>query len=261
MEIIDVLSRQEPFSALERNDLSNISSTFYFRNFKDNVLIVSRDRPMEEAGFIVTGAAMVLLKDHCRNDCRAAMMGEGDYFGPMAYVLGCHPALRAASNGSVRCLVQPFAAFLEMIRKSSYMHEFFHKTALQQISDAACKLNGVKGEFDVRLRLRPRLPSGVQKSLRFIDSHFQSPILLQDLARESCMSRYHFSRIFKKEVGCCFKEYLNRKRIKEAKILMETYGMNATEACFAVGFNNVSYFTQVFKAMEGMTPSAFRKSI
>ena len=75
------------------------------------------------------------------------------------------------------------------------------------------------------------------------------------------MSRYHFSRIFAKKTGFSFKQYLNRKRIEAAKALMRGKGLNVSETGLAVGFNDVSYFSRLFRKVEGITPTRFRKKL
>ncbi|MDY6852662.1 MAG: helix-turn-helix transcriptional regulator [Thermodesulfobacteriota bacterium] len=69
-----------------------------------------------------------------------------------------------------------------------------------------------------------------------------------------------FSRVFKNKTGRSFKEYLNRVRIEMAKKLMKEKEMNVSEACFTVGFNDLSYFSRVFHNLEGTTPSSYRKN-
>jgi AraC-like DNA-binding protein len=52
-------------------------------------------------------------------------------------------------------------------------------------------------------------------------------------------------------------EYLNRYRLKEAKVRLGT-GANVTETALAVGFSSVSYFTRLFEKEVGESPSAYR---
>ena len=52
--------------------------------------------------------------------------------------------------------------------------------------------------------------------------------------------------------------YLNRLRIEKAKEFMRTNAVNISEAALAVGFDNIYYFSRLFKQLEGMSPSAYR---
>lgn len=101
--------------------------------------------------------------------------------------------------------------------------------------------------------------SRIEKGRRYIEENLEKPLTLGEVSRKAGMSRFHFSRAFKAETGISFKEHLNRKRIEAAKNLMKDEDMNVTEACYSVGFNNHSYFCRVFKKLEGVAPSSYRR--
>jgi AraC-like DNA-binding protein len=101
----------------------------------------------------------------------------------------------------------------------------------------------------------------VEPAVRYIEENYTTPLTLDEVANANAMSRFHFSRVFKLKTGLSFKKFLNRTRIKAAKSLMREEEMNVTEACFAVGFNDLSYFTRVFRVLEGVTPSSYRKGL
>lgn len=55
-----------------------------------------------------------------------------------------------------------------------------------------------------------------------------------------------------------FTEFVNQHRIREAKRLLLA-GQSVTEACFASGFESLSYFNRIFRKLTGQNPMAFRK--
>jgi len=95
-------------------------------------------------------------------------------------------------------------------------------------------------------------------ALAFIEAHFDEPLSLDDVSSACGMSRFHFARIFKAHTGSPFKTFLNQRRIRRAKELLEHREMSITETCFEAGFNDLSYFDRTFQRLEGMTPSAYR---
>ena len=99
----------------------------------------------------------------------------------------------------------------------------------------------------------------IERALHFIEKKLEEPLTLEEVARESGVSKYYFSRIFKASTGRSFKEYLTQKRIDRAKSLLTNEDLNITEVCFLVGFNDLAYFDRVFRRKEGMTPSSYRK--
>ena len=107
--------------------------------------------------------------------------------------------------------------------------------------------------------MMPQRSDNIERALRFIEENLDKPITLEKVSRASGMSKSHFARTFKKTEGNTFKKCLNQKRINRAKILLKTQTMNITEVCFAVGFNDLSYFDRVFRRLKGMSPSAYQK--
>jgi AraC-like DNA-binding protein len=69
------------------------------------------------------------------------------------------------------------------------------------------------------------------------------------------MSPFRFSREFKKTFGKTFRDYLIDYRLKEACRLLENPAATITDVTYAVGFNDPSYFSRVFKQRFGVTPS------
>ena len=64
--------------------------------------------------------------------------------------------------------------------------------------------------------------------------------------------------LFKKSTGSSFKEYLNMVRIEESKRLLSNTDFSIIDIAIAVGFEDQSYFSKVFKKFTGLTPKQFR---
>lgn len=105
------------------------------------------------------------------------------------------------------------------------------------------------------------VPKAIRKAIQQIDEHYHEAMTLDAVASHAGISRYHFSRLFKSCTGCSFKNYLNRRRIEAAKHLIRSEGLNASEAAFRVGYSDLSYFSRIFKRLEGVPPSVFRKDL
>lgn len=75
------------------------------------------------------------------------------------------------------------------------------------------------------------------------------------------MSRPNFFRCFKREFGISPVDFILHERIKAAKLLLLDSNVTITQACYAVGVNNLSYFFKLFKRIEGKTPAGFRKDL
>jgi signal transduction histidine kinase/DNA-binding LacI/PurR family transcriptional regulator/CheY-like chemotaxis protein len=97
----------------------------------------------------------------------------------------------------------------------------------------------------------------VRKAITYIHKHYAEPFSRQDMARQLGLSERYLTRCFHKEMGITPVEYLNRYRLKEAKMMLGA-GANVTETALAVGFSSVSYFTRLFEKDLGVSPGTYR---
>lgn len=110
------------------------------------------------------------------------------------------------------------------------------------------------------------VPAAVQSArsltpvLHFIENNLSCRITAEDMARLCLMSPFRFSRTFKEAFGVTFREYLLRSRMIEAKRLLENPQMQVTDVAYAVGFNDMSHFSRMFKRHFSTTPSAAREA-
>lgn len=86
-------------------------------------------------------------------------------------------------------------------------------------------------------------------------------VSLDSLSKEFNYSKSYISHMFKRESKYTLKEYCNRLKIEEAKVLLEESNSSVTNIALAVGFNNFSYFINTFKRLTGETPLAWRKRV
>jgi len=98
----------------------------------------------------------------------------------------------------------------------------------------------------------------IRRALTFIVDHFAEPIKLEDAAREACLSRYHFCRLFHHETGVTFLEYLHGFRVHRAKALLADRYVRITEVAYNVGFSDLSHFDRTFRKIVGRSPSEYR---
>ena len=93
---------------------------------------------------------------------------------------------------------------------------------------------------------------------KFVETHFQAPIKISDIASVVNLSEAAFCRYFKKSTKLTYTDFVNQYRINYAKKLL-MQDANVTEACYDTGFESLSYFNKIFKKITGENPSAFRK--
>ena len=97
-------------------------------------------------------------------------------------------------------------------------------------------------------------------SKRYIDTHYQENITLDQLAEVCHVSKYHLAHAFTEEYGISPINYLISKRISEAEHLLKTTDFSLSLISSTTGFSSSSYFAQIFRKQKGMSPTEFRKS-
>jgi len=99
----------------------------------------------------------------------------------------------------------------------------------------------------------------IRKAISFINDNYADRIALQDVAKHTCLSPNYLSQLFKQETGKSFLEYLTHCRVEAAKKLLVQSNLTISEIAFKLGYDMPSYFSEVFKKSEGLTPSQYRK--
>jgi two-component system response regulator YesN len=102
--------------------------------------------------------------------------------------------------------------------------------------------------------------SQLRPAIDFMDANYDRAVTLAEIAKASHLSISRLAHIFKEQMGITIIDYLTGVRIERAKQLLLATNQSCTEICFAVGYNNQSYFTRTFKEIVGMTPRQFRRS-
>lgn len=96
----------------------------------------------------------------------------------------------------------------------------------------------------------------------YIDRNFHEKIDLDCLARQACLSRYHFHRLFTRIYRKTPHQYLTQKRIEQARLWLagETpqESLTVSEICNNVGFESIGSFSMLFKKEIGLSPLYYR---
>jgi len=93
----------------------------------------------------------------------------------------------------------------------------------------------------------------------YIDQHYAEALSLDEAARQTGFSKYHFSRLFKQYTSVSFYKYINIRRIAYAETLLIHPLLSITDIALQCGFPTMSAFIRMFKQMNGCTPTHFRQ--
>ncbi|MFB5265244.1 helix-turn-helix domain-containing protein [Paenibacillus enshidis] len=98
----------------------------------------------------------------------------------------------------------------------------------------------------------------ITEACRYVALHIGRRICLDEVAEHLHLNASYFSRLFKKEMGMTFIEYVTRMKVERAKELLDHTGHTVGEICELLGYDNQSYFIKTFKVHTGATPVEYR---
>lgn len=102
----------------------------------------------------------------------------------------------------------------------------------------------------------------ISRCLTFIEKNLNRPLSLLETAEQSGLSGSYFSNWFKEKTGENFSDYLIRKRIEKARMLLESRPeLRIYEIAPLCGIPNEKYFSRLFKIHTGYSPREYRKGV
>lgn len=99
----------------------------------------------------------------------------------------------------------------------------------------------------------------IRKACDYIDLHYASDLSLDEVALHAGVSPHYLSKLFKKETGTGFVEYLTGVRVREAKELLTSSDKPVKEIGILVGYADQNYFSRIFKKQAGCSPTEFKE--
>ncbi len=113
---------------------------------------------------------------------------------------------------------------------------------------------------DVRVRLYDHRRRSTAPAVAYIERNFDQRITVEVAASLCRLCGSEFSRSFRRDNGMTFREYLLRVRVAKAQEFLRQPDASVSQVAFAVGFNDLSRFAQVFRRYTGVSPSAYRRA-
>jgi AraC-like DNA-binding protein len=98
--------------------------------------------------------------------------------------------------------------------------------------------------------------AAMRQAVLYVDRHFREPLTLAEVAAQAHLSPNYCSQRFREVAGTSFQAYLQERRLRFARSLLEATGLAVTEVCHAAGFGDLSHFGRVYRRRYGVPPSA-----
>lgn len=101
--------------------------------------------------------------------------------------------------------------------------------------------------------------SPVFPAISYIEKHRREEITMKSMAQFCHLSPSYFSKLFYKETGENFTDYINRRKVEWACERLSETTDSITKIALDLGFQDASYFIKVFKKYSKTTPGLYRK--
>ena len=93
----------------------------------------------------------------------------------------------------------------------------------------------------------------------FMDEHYSEKLSLESVASHFFIDKHYLARLFKEQYGVTLVTYLQQVRITHAKRMLRFTDKSIEEIGLECGIGELNYFSRVFKKLEGVSPSEFRR--
>ena len=139
---------------------------------------------------------------------------------------------------------RPAVYELEVLRRLLGVWSLLVQAAGEQVEQAA-------GEDPEKLRR-------LRVLLAYLHSHYREKITLEDAARQVGLCKSECCRFFKRQMGMPLFDYLLDYRVGKSLELLQQ-GKTVAESGAGAGFTSPAYFSKVFRARTGRSPSEYRR--
>lgn len=98
----------------------------------------------------------------------------------------------------------------------------------------------------------------VENMKKYIEENYKKPINVLDISNFVCLNKVYSGALFKKHMNMTITEYLHRIRVEHAAQLLKIGEFNVTQVAFQTGFNDLYYFSKIFKKYKGISPKFYK---
>lgn len=148
-----------------------------------------------------------------------------------------------------RCNINP-SQLDELIRK-------FYKREACDVEIIASIIDMIRTGQEISLNKENELVKSIES---YVTEHFSENISIEQIAEQLNISYYYMCHIFKNKFGISVNTFRTQKRLEIAMRKLINSDEKIADIATLCGFDNVSYFTETFTKMVGVSPTLFREN-
>ncbi|OPA79416.1 hypothetical protein BVG16_10085 [Paenibacillus selenitireducens] len=166
-------------------------------------------------------------------------------------------------NSAVECILHTKQLMQNYPYSTDWMQDYkalftgiFRIHTLDQMKEHVKRIAGAAMEC-IRME-DDGLSPVIKQVVKHVEAQYEREISLKTLAQTYNMHPVYLGRLFQRETGQLFSDYLNKYRIEAAKQLLADSQYKTNEIACKVGYIDPSYFYKQFKKYCGISPALFR---
>jgi AraC family transcriptional regulator len=210
----------------------------YLYDLRDNP-VVGLDTPFDSLRFYISQAAL----DELAYDRGLRRVG-----GLNARIVGGQDLVMYGMAQSLAAAMEEIGGCTSLF--ADHVALAFHEHAIRAYGNVPIGGQKLRGGL---------APWQVRRAQEFIDGNLDGDASILQLASECGLSRSYFIRAFKHAMGMPPHQWLTKRRVEQAKKLMQDSRLGLVEIAIASGFADQSHFTRVFCRCVGLSPGAWRR--
>lgn len=194
-----------------------------------------------------------IVASRCRPDTAFTDEALGQFFSTSLFLEQQYDAA-ATHLGAVLCDLH-HAILQNDLSREIVNEEFFYTLSEQIIADQTPVFKKLQAIPSIKAVTKKDLYRRVYRGKELIDALFCHPLTVEAIAKEACMSEYHFFRLFKSVFGQSPNQYMIQKRLQYAHTLLQKERASVSVAAIESGFSDIYAFSKSFKKHFGYSPS------
>ena len=160
---------------------------------------------------------------------------------------------------AIMCIINYMIEGITALKTSNRSYEWVFRNALTPLlEDSSNPLRPI-GESRVKNSFPVPEDHQLYPALAYVEAHPERSITMHDMADLCKLSHSYFSKIFVRDIGVSFTDYVVSKKVGLARKKLRESSESIADIAASLGFTDTSYFIKVFKKVEGTTPLAYRQ--
>ncbi|GAB4018427.1 AraC family transcriptional regulator [Spirosoma koreense] len=148
---------------------------------------------------------------------------------------------------------------IRLFRENNAFKPFFIKNTLREL---IVRLSQTQARTGLLLQTSQHLNSNrLAYVVAYIRENLTRALSIEELSDKACLSKSHFFRLFKTELGISPAQFILTERIRRAKAILSNPAKSVTDACYESGFNSLTHFSNAFRAIEHIGPREFKRQL